>query len=76
VSREFRLRFFVNSLCKSRGKNLPHVSPAVSMTLVVNSLPVSLTPVEHLELKISSQIFSKNQNEIKEIIRGLREEDS
>jgi hypothetical protein len=51
------------------------VSPAVSMTLVVNLLPVSLTTVEHLELKISSQIFGKNQNEINEIIRGLREDD-
>ncbi len=45
------------------------------MTLVVNSLPVSLTPVEHLERKISSQIFGKNQNEINEIIRGLGEDD-
>ncbi len=46
------------------------------MTLVVNSLPVSLTPVEHIELKISSQIFVKNQNEINELIRALREDDS
>jgi hypothetical protein len=48
------------------------------MTLLVNSLPVSLTPVpvEHLELKISSQIFGKNQNEINEIIRTQREDDS
>ncbi len=40
------------------------------------TLPVSSTPIEHLELKISSQIFGKNENEIKEIIRTLREDGS
>jgi hypothetical protein len=41
----------------------------VSLTPVANLPPVSLTPVVHLDLRISPRIFEK-------IIRGLGEGDS
>jgi hypothetical protein len=41
-----------------------------------NLPPVSLTPVVHLDLRISSRIFEKIRNDPKVIIRGLGEGDS
>jgi hypothetical protein len=38
--------------------------------------PVSLTPVVHLDLRISPRIFEKNRNDPNVIIRGLGEGDS
>jgi hypothetical protein len=38
--------------------------------------PVSKTPVVHLELRISQQIFEKNRNGPTGILRGLGETDS
>ncbi len=46
--------------------------PTVSLTPVA----VLLTPVVHLDLRISPQIFEKNQNDPNVIIRGLGEGDS
>jgi hypothetical protein len=37
---------------------------------------VSLTPVVHLDLRISPRIFEKIRNDPNVIIRGLREGDS
>ncbi len=41
-----------------------------------NLPPVSLTPVVHLDLRISPRIFEKIRNDANVIIRGLREVDS
>ncbi len=42
-----------------------------------SNLPlVSLTPVVHLDLRISPQIFGKIRNDPNVIIRGLGEDDS
>ncbi len=41
-----------------------------------NLPPVSLTPVVHLDLRISPRIFEKNLNDPNVIIRGLGEGDS
>ena len=41
-----------------------------------NLPPVSLTPVVHLDLRISPQIFEKILNDPNVIIRGLGEGDS
>ncbi len=41
-----------------------------------NLPPVSLTPVVHLNLRISPQIFEKIRNDSDVIIRGLGEGDS
>ncbi len=41
-----------------------------------NFPPVSLTPVVHLDLRISPRIFEKIRNDPNVIIRGLREGDS
>jgi hypothetical protein len=38
--------------------------------------PVSLTPVAHLELRISQRIFEKIRNDPNGILRGLGEPDS
>jgi hypothetical protein len=43
---------------------------------VANLPPVSLTPVVHLDLRISPRIFEKIQNDPNVIIRGLGEGDS
>jgi hypothetical protein len=48
----------------------------VSLTPVANLPPVSLTPVVHLDLRISPQIFEKIQNDPNVIIMGLGEGDS
>jgi hypothetical protein len=47
-----------------------------SLTPVANLPPVSLTPVVHLELRISPRIFEKIRNDPNVIIRGLGEGDS
>jgi hypothetical protein len=49
------------------GGNLPPVA---------NLPPVSLTPVVHLDLRISPRIFEKIRNDPNVIIRGLGEGDS
>ncbi len=49
------------------GGNLPPVA---------NLPPVSLTPVVHLDLRISPRIFEKIRNDPNVIIRGLGERDS
>jgi hypothetical protein len=41
-----------------------------------NLLPVSLTPLVHLDLRISPRIFEKIRNDPNVIIRGLGEGDS
>ncbi len=41
-----------------------------------NLPPVSLTPVVHLDLRISPRIFEKFRNDPNVIFRGLREGDS
>jgi hypothetical protein len=41
-----------------------------------NLPPVSLTPVVHLDLRISPLIFEKIRNDPNVIIRGLGEDDS
>jgi hypothetical protein len=41
-----------------------------------NLPPVSLTPVVHLDLRISPRIFKKNRNDPNVIFRGLGEGDS
>jgi hypothetical protein len=41
-----------------------------------NLPPVSLTPVVHLDLRISPRIFEKNGNDPRVIFRGLGEGDS
>jgi hypothetical protein len=41
-----------------------------------NLPPVSLTPVVHLDLRMSPRIFEKIQNDPNVIIRGLAEGDS
>jgi hypothetical protein len=41
-----------------------------------NLPPVSLTPVVHLDLRISPRIFEKIRNDLNVIIRGLGEGDS
>ncbi len=52
-------------------------TPAVILTpAVVNSMPVPLTPVVHLELWISSRIFEIILNDANGMIRGLGEDDS
>jgi hypothetical protein len=38
--------------------------------------PVSLTPVENLELRISPRIFEKIRNDLNGILRGFGETDS
>jgi hypothetical protein len=43
---------------------------------VANLPPVSLTPVVHLDLRISPRIFEKIRNDPNAIIRGLGEGDS
>jgi hypothetical protein len=43
---------------------------------VANLPPVSLTPVVHLDLRISPRIFEKIRNELNVFIRGLGEGDS
>jgi hypothetical protein len=43
---------------------------------VANLPPVSLTPVVHLDLRISPRIFKKMRNDANVIIRGLVEGDS
>jgi hypothetical protein len=48
----------------------------VSLIPVANLPPVSLTPVVHLDLRISPRIFEKIQNDPNVIIRGLGEGDS
>ncbi len=58
--------------------------PPVSLTPVANLPPVSttqgelvaLTPVVHLDLRISPRIFDKIRNDPKVILRGLGEGDS
>ncbi len=52
-----------------------NLSP-VSLTTVANLPPVSLTPVVHLDLRISPRIFEKIRNDPNVIIRGLGEGDS
>jgi hypothetical protein len=44
--------------------------------VVANLPPVSLTPVVHLDLRISPRIFEKILNDPNVIIRGLGEGDS
>jgi hypothetical protein len=46
------------------------------MTPVANLPPVSLTPVVHLDLRISLRIFENIRNDPKVIIRGLGKGDS
>ncbi len=46
------------------------------LTLVANLPPVSLTPVVHLDLRISPRIFEKIRNDPYVISRGLGEGDS
>jgi hypothetical protein len=46
------------------------------LTPVANLPPVSLTPVVHLELRISPRIFEKIRNVPNVIIRGLGEGNS
>ncbi len=53
--------------CRDTGGNLPPVA---------NLLPLSLTPVVHLDLRISPRIFEKIRNDPSIIIRGLGECDS
>jgi hypothetical protein len=48
----------------------------VSLTPAANLPPVSLTPVVHLDLRISPRIFKKNRNDPNVIFRGLGEGDS
>ncbi len=64
-------------------QNLPPVSlipvanlPPVSLILAAILPPVSLTPVVHLDLRISPRIFEKIRNDPNVISRGLGEGDS
>jgi hypothetical protein len=50
--------------------------PPLMLTPVANLPPVSLIPVMHLDLRISLQIFEKNQNDPNVIFRGLGEGNS
>ncbi len=47
-----------------------------ALTSVANLPPLSLTPVLHLDLRLSPRIFEKIRNDTNFIIRGLGEGDS
>jgi hypothetical protein len=51
-------------------------SPPVTLTPLVDLLPVSLRPMVQLDLRISPRIFEKICNETYIIFRGLGEDDS
>jgi hypothetical protein len=59
-----------------RGDIRTQGAPTVSLIPVANLSTVTLIPTVHLDLRISSQVFEKIQNDPIVIFRGLGEDDS
>ncbi len=62
--------------CQQHKRNWGQILPLVSLIPAAVLPPVSLTPVVHLDLRISPQIFEKIWNDPNVIFRGLGEGDS